>query len=218
MTEPSPDYFRRPDESADEQFYSTPRLVTHIDPDAIAAVTQLYREYFPLNGTILDLMSSWVSHLPSEMTYSRVVGVGMNQAELNANPRLDERIVQNLNRTPQLPSADELFDGAGICVSVQYLTRPVEVFREVGRVLKPGAPLIVTLSNRCFPSKAVAIWQALDDRGHAQLVQRYFADAGNWTQIDVLDRSLRGWRSDPLYAVIGRRTTSSPAIVRIPGT
>ncbi|MDP9316106.1 MAG: methyltransferase type 11, partial [Chloroflexota bacterium] len=99
-------YFQRYDEAQDERFYEQPRLVTHIDEGAIAAVTQLYREFFPPDGAILDLMSSWVSHLPPEVTYRRVVGVGMNAVELAANERLHERIVLNLNRTPSLPFGD----------------------------------------------------------------------------------------------------------------
>ena len=198
------EHFRRYDESDDGRFYDTPRLVTHIDDRAIAAVTQLYRELLPPGGAILDLMSSWVSHLPDDVAYARVVGLGMNRAELEANPRLDQRVVQDLNRTPVLPFGDGELDAAAICVSVQYLTRPVEVFHEVGRVVRPGAPLVVTFSNRCFPTKAVAVWQALDDRGHCALVRRYFEDAGNWEQIEVRDRSPGGW-GDPLFAVIGRR-------------
>ena len=203
-------YFERYDDSADERFYDLPRFVTHIDNDAIAAVTQLYRDLFRPGGAILDLMSSWVSHLPPEVSYRRVVGLGMNRAELDANPRLHERIVQNLNRLPQLPFGDAEFDGAAICVSVQYLTQPIAVFRETGRVLRPGAPLVVTFSNRCFPTKAVAVWQALDDRGHGQLVRRYFEAAGNWTDVEVLNRSPGRRAGDPLYAVIGRACAASP--------
>ena len=127
-----PELFRRMDESPDALFYDIPRLVTHIDDAAIAAVTQLYREYFPAGGAIIDLMSSWVSHLPPEITYRRVVGLGMNATELAANPRLDAWLVQDLNENPRLPFADAEFDAAGICVSVDYLTRPVEVLRECG--------------------------------------------------------------------------------------
>ena len=203
-------YFERYDDSADERFYNLPRFVTHIDNDAIAAVTHLYRDLFPPGGAILDLMSSWVSHLPPEISYRRVVGLGMNRAELDANPRLHARIVQNLNRLPQLPFGDAEFDGAAICVSVQYLTQPIVVFRETGRVLRPGAPLVVTFSNRCFPTKAVAIWQALDDRGHGQLVRRYFEEAGNWTGVEVLNRSPGRRAGDPLYAVIGRACAALP--------
>jgi SAM-dependent methyltransferase len=198
--------FRRYDESPDEKFYLLPRFVTHIDQYAIAAVTQLYREFFPPGGEILDLMSSWVSHLPPEVDYRRVIGLGMNEAELRRNERLDSYVVQNLNAEPQLPLADEEFDGCGICVSIDYLTRPVEVLREVGRVLKIGAPLIISNSNRCFPTKAIAVWHQLDDRGHMQLVERYLREAGNWKDVRGLDRSPRRLFSDPLYAVVGRST------------
>jgi SAM-dependent methyltransferase len=131
--------FGRYDETPDEEFYLLPRFVTHIDDHAIAAVTQLYREFFPAGGEILDLMSSWVSHLPPAVSYRRVIGLGMNEAELRRNERLDSYVVQNLNRTPELPFHDAEFDGCGICVSIDYLTRPVEVLREVGRALKVGA-------------------------------------------------------------------------------
>ena len=195
--------FRREDETPDERFYAEPRLVTHIDEAAIAAVTQLYREYLPADAAVLDLMSSWVSHLPAEVAYSRVVGLGMNHAELAANPRLDGLVVHDLNRTPRLPFADAEFDAAAICVSIQYLTRPVAVLRDLGRVMVAGAPLVITFSNRCFPTKAVRAWLLRDDLGHAALVARYLKAARNWTDIRHLDRSPPA--SDPLHAVVARR-------------
>ena len=196
--------FRRWDESPDWLFYSQPRLVTHIDDAAIAAVTQLYRELFPPGGAVLDLMSSWVSHLPPEIVYRKVVGLGLNQEELETNPRLDAWIVHDLNTEPLLPFSDREFDAAAICVSMQYLVQPVVVLRDLARVLVPHAPLVVTFSNRCFPTKAVAIWQALDDVGHAELIATYLREAGNWTGIEALDRS-PGADSDPLFAVVARR-------------
>src|SRR5687767_4948738 len=195
--------FRRFDESPDEEFYLLPRFVTHIDDRAIAAVTQLYREFFPPGGEILDLMSSWISHLPPEVRYRRVIGIGMNEAELRRNDRLDSYVIHNLNTDPRLPFADAEFDGCGICVSIDYLTRPVEVLREVGRVLNVGSPVVIAFSNRCFPSKAVNIWHQLDDRGRLRLVERYLREAGNWSNIRSLDRSPRRLFTDPLYAVIG---------------
>jgi SAM-dependent methyltransferase len=198
--------FGRMDETPDEEFYRSPRLVTHIDDRAIAAVTQLYRELFPAGGEILDLMSSWISHLPPEVEYGRVVGLGMNETELRRNDRLDTYLVQNLNENPSLLFGDAGFDGCGICVSIDYLTRPVEVLREVGRALKPGAPVVITFSNRCFPSKAVAVWHQLDDWGHMRLVEGYLREAGNWEDIRSFDRSPRRIFSDPLYAVVGRST------------
>ncbi|UOQ97767.1 methyltransferase domain-containing protein [Hymenobacter sp. 5317J-9] len=198
--------FRRQDETPDAEFYHHPRFVTHIDDRAIAAVTQLYREYFPPNADLLDLMSSWVSHLPAEVPYRRVVGLGMNAAELKANPRLESYVVQDLNQQPSLPFADEEFDGAAICVSIDYLTQPVEVLRELSRVLRPEAPLVITFSNRCFPSKAIAAWHSLDDHGHLALVQQYLIAADGWHAIELLDRSpLPPGRSDPLFAVVARK-------------
>ncbi|MCY7345574.1 MAG: methyltransferase domain-containing protein [Pyrinomonadaceae bacterium] len=203
MTEPtfSPKIFRRQDESADERFYDFPRFVTHIDDSAVEAVTELYREFFA-GGAILDLMSSWVSHLPPEKSFSRVAGLGMNAAELNANPRLTESIVQSLNANSILPFGNDEFDGAAICVSVQYLIQPIEVFREIARVLKNNAPLVVTFSNRCFPTKAVYAWNALDDDGHVELVREYFARSECFQEIEIRRHEPRG--GDPLFGVIGR--------------
>ena len=204
------DVFRRTDEAPDEEFYRTPRLVTHIDDRAIAAVTQLYRELFPPGGEILDLMSSWVSHLPPEVEYRRVIGLGMNEVELGHNDRLDSYVVQNLNTNLRLPFRDVEFDGVGICVSIDYLTRPVEVLREVGRVLRVGGPTIISFSNRCFPSKAVAVWHQLDAKGHMRLVEDYLREAGNFRNVRSLDRSPRRLFSDPLYAVVGESSGQHP--------
>ena len=199
-------YFRRMDESDDERFYDSPRLVVHIDDVAIAATTQLYREYLPPNGDVLDLMSSWRSHLPTDVPYRRVVGLGMNEVEMRDNPQLTDYVVQNLNKTSRLPFDDASFDGCILTVSVQYLTQPVDVFTEVGRVLRPGAPFLTVFSNRMFPTKAVAIWQSLDDKGHRQLVESYYQLAGRFEGIQSLDRSPKGSYSDPLHAVVGHRT------------
>ncbi len=203
MPELPGDAFGRMDETPDEEFYRTPRLVTHIDDRAIAAITQLYRELLPAGGEVLDLMSSWISHLPPEVEYGRVIGLGMNEEELRRNERLDSYVVQNLNENPRLPFGDAEFDGCGICVSIDYLTRPVEVLREVGRVLKAGSPVAITFSNRCFPTKAVAVWHQLDDRGHMRLVESYLEEAGSFDNVRGLDRSPRRMFSDPLYAVVG---------------
>ena len=207
MTDPLPAaWFRRTDESPDENFYAMPRFVTHIDDGAIAAVTQLYREYFPAGGAVLDLMSSWVSHLPPEVQYHRVAGLGMNREELAANPRLSEFAVQNLNEDTRLPYGDGEFDAAGLCVSIDYLTDPIAVLRETARVLRPGAPFVVTFSNRCFPTKAVAIWHALEDADRCGVVAAFFRAAGAelWSRAEILDRS-PGGGGDPLYAVVSRR-------------
>jgi SAM-dependent methyltransferase len=201
-----PEFFRRLDEADDEQFYSFPRFVVHIDDGAIATVCDLYARLLPQGGALLHLMSSWRSHLPAELRPARVVGLGLNRAEMADNPALTDIVVHNVNREPRLPFADAEFDGAVITVSIQYLTRPLEVFADVGRVLKAGAPFIVTFSNRMFPTKAVAIWQHLDDYDRLRLVQRYFLDSQRFEKIAVIDRSAPADPPhDPIWAVCGYR-------------
>jgi hypothetical protein len=199
-----PGAFARLDETDDALFYEPPRLVEHIDDGAIAALTELYRTVLPQGGALLDLMSSWVSHLPPDIEYGDIVGHGMNAEELAANPRLTRWFVQDLNKDPILPLADAGFDAATICVSIQYLQQPVAVLREVRRVLRPGMPLVVSFSNRCFWTKAVAVWRALDDRGHAALVERYL-DCAGFTAIEtrVLAEYVEDI-SDPMLAVLAR--------------
>ncbi|MEI7771246.1 MAG: methyltransferase domain-containing protein [Chloroflexales bacterium] len=201
-----PDYFRRYDESDDRHFYLYPRLTAHIDEPACLAIGQLFREELPPGGRILDLMSSYHSHLPADLLVSHVVGLGLNEEELRLNDRLDQYLVHDLNTTPALGFPDASFDAAVCTVSVQYLTRPIEVFVEIGRVLRPGAPFIVTFSNRCFPSKAVQIWVSTSDAQHVALVKQYFARSDRFTDIRGLDRSPHRWLSDPLFAVVGRRS------------
>jgi len=190
---------QRVDQTDDALFYRQPRLVVHIDAGAIEAVTEHARRLFPPDADVLDLMSSYRSHLPVDVSLGTVVGLGMNREELDRNPRLDERVVRDLNADPVLPFDDGRF-GAALCtVSVQYLTRPVAVFGEVRRVLADGAPFLVTFSNRCFPTKAVRGWQERDDAGHVELVREYFAASGGWRGLECDGRVSRG--GDPLYAV-----------------
>lgn len=197
------DAFTKEDPGDDAAFYAEPRLVTHIDDRAIAALTDFYRQALPAGGVILDLMSSWVSHLPPEVAYAQVIGHGMNGAELAANPRFTRWFTQDLNRDPKLPLDDASLDAVTICVSVQYLEQPVAVLSEVARVLKPGGQIVIAFSNRCFPTKAVMIWRMLDEESHARLVELYldragFSDVGATMLLD-------GVTSDPLTVVTGRR-------------
>ncbi|HEX3863168.1 MAG TPA: methyltransferase domain-containing protein [Stellaceae bacterium] len=197
--------FDKIDGEDDEAFYEPPRLVYHIDDGAVAALTEFYRTTLPAGGVVLDLMSSWVSHLPPGIDYAEVIGHGMNAAELAANPRLARWFVQNLNRDPVLPLADASIDAVTMCVSIQYLQRPVSVLREVARVLRPGGIVAISFSNRCFWTKAVAIWRGLDDEGHAHLAKLYVQHAG-FAAVET--RQLAEWvedARDPLFVVFGRK-------------
>lgn len=193
-----PGFFDRLDPSPDPAFYGPPRLVTHIDEGAIAAVGALYEE-LGVEGRVLDLMSSWISHFrtaPDEL-----VGLGMNERELQANPALARHVVHDLNADPVLPFADASFDHAVCCVSVDYLSRPLDVFAQVARVLRPGGFFVCTFSNRCFPTKAIRGWLAADDAGHVAIVRRYFElTEGFGEPADGLRTDPRS-TDDPLYAV-----------------
>jgi SAM-dependent methyltransferase len=203
----TPDLFARADESDDALFYATPRKVVHLDEPAIAAVGEFFAENLPPEGELLDLMSSWRSHLPKRLDAKRVVGLGMNAEEMSDNPDLDEFVVHDLNRDPELPFVERAFDGAMLTVSVQYLTRPIDVFRSIARCLRPAAPFIVVVSHRCFPTKAVKIWhQCQTMRERMELGMAYFSFAGGFS--DVLGVDLRPSvpaGEDPVRAIIGRR-------------
>lgn len=193
-------FFDRQDESIDDAFYAVDRFVTHIDDGAIAAVGELYTE-LGLSGEVLDLCSSWISHF--ERRPDRLVAMGMNAAELAANEMADEWLVHDLNADPTLPFADDSFDAVTCCVSVDYLTQPVEVFREVARVLRPGGWFVPTFSNRCFPTKAIRGWLSVDDGGRCMIVAVYFDEAGGFEPAQIELRNPE-WPGDPLFAVYAR--------------
>jgi SAM-dependent methyltransferase len=202
-----PGFFDRADDAPDPVFYTPPRLVTHIDDGAIAAVAALYAE-LGIDGSapgprrVLDLMSSWVSHFrtpPAEL-----VVLGMNADELAANPAATERLVHDLNADPRVPLPGADVDAAVCCVSIDYLTRPIEVLADVGRVLRPGGPLAITYSDRCFPTKAVRGWLATDDEQHGLVVAELVRRTGLFDEPRVALRTPPGV-GDPLYAVTATR-------------
>ncbi|MGI9126557.1 MAG: methyltransferase domain-containing protein, partial [Mycobacterium sp.] len=193
-------FFTRVDEDDDGRFYREPRLALHIDWGAVAAVSDLYDE-LGLDGEVLDLCSSWLSYLTR--TPRRLVVVGMNAVELDQNEQAHERVVHDLNREPALPFPNASFDGAMCTVSVDYLIRPLEVFDEVSRVLRPGAPFVCTFSNRCFPTKVIRGWLATDDEFHVRLVAEYFRRSVGWDEPRIEQRPTTG---DPLFAVWAHRS------------
>ncbi len=203
-----PEHFRRLDPRPDAEFYAEPRFVVHIDDAAIRAVGEIFRHHLPPGGRFLDLMSSWRSHFPPDFPIGRLTGLGLNQAEMADNPQLDEIVVHDVNQDPALPFPDASFDGVVLTVSAQYLTRPVEVFREVGRTLRPGGKFLVVYSNRMFPTKAVALWQALDDRQRGQLIAYYFQLAGTFGTPTFEDWTppANGY-TDPVFLVWAARPT-----------
>ena len=196
-----PHAFEKADSTSDTTFYAVPRMVAHIDDHAIAALSEVYAEHLHDGMRVLDLMSSRYSHLPPTLDLD-VTGHGMNAAELEANPALAAHVVRNLNEDPALPFGVASFDAALCCVSVQYLQHPVRVFGEVARVLTPGAPFIVSFSNRCFPTKAIALWHALSGAQRAAYVASAMEEA-RFADVEACEVLPETGVSDPLWTVIG---------------
>ncbi|MEJ5360182.1 MAG: methyltransferase domain-containing protein [Desulfobacterales bacterium] len=214
--------FSRPDERQDALFYRKPRLVAHLDARALVEVQRLYGRLLPPGGRVLDLMGSWISHLPPELPPAELVVLGLNEAELAANPRADRRVVHDLNADPQLPFDPLSFDAVISTVSFEYLVRPREVFAQVARILRPGGIFVQVFSNRFFPPKAVRLWTELHEFERMGLVLEVFRDSGEYGELETF--SLRGLPrpaddrhagatpfSDPLYAVWGKKNASGGA-------
>ena len=198
-------FFAKEDTSDDSLFYEMPRLVTHIDDNACMVLKGYYRSLLKDGDSVLDLMSSWVSHLPEDINYSKVSAQGMNKVELEANPQLTDFIVQNLNTNQVLPYGDEEFDLCTIAVSVQYLTSPVRVFEEIARVLKPNGKCCVSFSNRMFPTKAILAWRMSSNQDHCNLVSQYFKKTEMFAEVKVERLVEENGYYDPLFAVIGKK-------------
>jgi len=208
--------FERDDERPDTVFYQNPRLVHHIDETAREMVRNTYARFLADGMRVLDLMSSWQSHVPARLHMDRFVGLGLNREELENNSQLSEFVVHDLNADPTLPFDANTFDAVINTASVEYLTEPLAVFREVNRILRPEGHFIVTFSNRWFPTKAIRVWQELHEFERMGLVLEYFLRAGEFN--DLQTYSIRGLPrphddkyypelmfSDPIYAVWGRK-------------
>jgi SAM-dependent methyltransferase len=197
--------FTRMDESNDSIFYSTPRLVTHIDDAAIQALTGYYASVFKDGEDVLDICSSWISHYPKEWKGGNVVGLGMNEYELSQNKALSSYNVQDLNQDPKFPYPDESFDKVTCVVSVDYLTKPREIFSEIGRVLRPGGMGILSISNRCFPTKAWNLWLRTNDLEHIFIAGSFFHYSGLFEPPTCVDVSPNPGRSDPMYIITAEK-------------
>lgn len=213
-----PDDRNKLDSTNDADFYAFPRFVTHVDGNFIEQLTNLYRDRLKPQSRILDLMSSWVSHLPDDIEFAHVEGHGMNGEELAKNPRLNHYFIQDLNQSPQLPLKDNDFDAVLISVSVQYLQYPEAIFSEIYRILKPNGIVIVSFSNRMFYQKAIAAWRDGTDLSHIQLVKSYFQSISGFTLPEVISKvdsipsflqMLGVMGQDPFYAVIASKSAEN---------
>jgi SAM-dependent methyltransferase len=217
------DSFSRLDESDDSIFYATDRFVQHLDSLALSTVEKIIQELvIEETPAILDLMAGWDSHIPPPIQTEKVVGLGLNRNELSRNEALTDWVYHDLNKEPSLPFPDNTFDAVLNVVSVDYITRPLEVFREVGRILKPGGLYLVIFSNRMFEQKAVNIWRQLGEEERVVLVEEFFNRAGIFTSPEVFvskgkvrpkdDKYAHlGIPSDPIYAVYAEKVGAGPS-------
>lgn len=207
--------FFRADEQDDIVFYEKPRLVTHIDDRAGEIIAALYGRLLEPEMHVLDLMSSWRSHIPESLRLSSLVGLGLNAEEMKNNPQLDTHLTHDLNKNPRLPFDDHTFDAVICSVSVEYMVKPFDLFQDVSRILKPGGLFVNTFSNRWFPPKAVKVWQELSELERTGMVLEYYLSSGAYENLETY--SSRGWprptsdryypgimTADPVYAVWGR--------------
>jgi len=208
--------FARSDEADDAVFYKVPRLITHVDSEAQKTIGTLYGQLLRPGMRVLDLMGSWRSHVPDSLELAALVGLGMNRAEMADNPELTDFVVHDLNGRPRLPFEDHTFDAVICSVSVEYMTRPFEVFADVARILKPNGYFINTFSNRWFPAKAIHLWTELSEFERMGLVLEYYLQTKTYRNLETV--SARGWprpdtdryypeilTSDPVYGVWGQR-------------
>ena len=217
------DSFSRLDESDDSIFYATDRFVQHLDSLALSTAEKIIQELvIEETPAILDLMAGWDSHIPPPIQAEKVVGLGLNRNELSRNEALTDWVYHDLNKEPSLPFPDNTFDAVLNVVSVDYITRPLEVFREVGRILKPGGLYLVIFSNRMFEQKAVNIWRQLGEEERVVLVEEFFNRAGIFTSPEVFvskgkvrpkdDKYAHlGIPSDPIYAVYAEKVGAGPS-------
>jgi hypothetical protein len=213
----SDDPFSRKDNDEDGRFYVNPRFVNHVDNAAIGQISDLYGKFLKPGMRVLDLMSSWTSHVPPQVHLGRLTGLGLNKEELQANEQLSDYIIHDLNINPRLPFNDNSFDVVVCTVSVEYMIRPFEVFEEINRILKPGCYFVVTFSDRWFPPKVVKIWHEMHEFERIGLVMEYFLASGKYRNLETfsirglprpLDDKYYGQRrvSDPVFCVAGART------------
>jgi hypothetical protein len=212
--------FKRADENDDSVFYSAPRLLTHTDDEALGIIRGIYGSLLKDGMRVLDLMSSWRSHIPENIVLQSLIGLGLNREEMEDNKQLSDFVIHDLNRDYRLPFQDQTFDLVICTVSVEYLTQPFRVFEEVARVLIPGGIFVAAFSNRWFPPKTIHIWTELHEFERVGLVLEYFLRSGKFGNISTY--SMRGRPrplhdkhfvetqiADPVYAVWGRTSSES---------
>lgn len=210
--------FKRHDEQPDGLFYTTPRLVQHLDDTALRLISEEYGRVLPPSGAVLDLMGSWDSHLPEGLITKSLTVLGMNAVELAKNRRADSTMVHDVNERPQLSFADGAFDAVINTAAIEYVIDPLSLCREASRILRPGGVMAIAFSNRWFAGKAIALWSQLHEFERLAFVVYLLAATNSFEKITTL--SIRGYprpesdphplpSSDPVFIVTAKKIHTS---------
>lgn len=205
------DSFKRFDEKPDSRFYGVPRFVNHLDDTAIKMIRNQYGKILKPDTKVLDLMSSWTSHLPENHDFQKVTGLGLNEEELKRNERLTDYIVHDLNRSAPVPLETNGYDAVICTVSIEYLIHPFETFKEITRILRPGGIFAVAFSNRWFSPKAIKLWEELHEFERVGLVLEFFLRTGFFENIETY--SMRGLERPPNDKYYRERLFSDPVFM-----
>ena len=204
------------DNNDDKIFYQQPRYVHHLSVSFRDRLAKLYSKYLCKDKIILDLMSSWVSHLPSNIKFKKVIGHGMNEAELKSNKRLDSYWIQDLNKTQRMPILDSIVDIGLIVAGWQYLQYPEKVSLELSRIIKRDSYLIISFTNRAFWTKSPNVWTNSTEEERIEYVISVLSDNG-WIVEKIFNEKtyenklfgIYSFESDPFFSVIFRNNKSN---------
>ena len=199
------------DESNDQEFYSDPKFVYHLDSNFRQYLTKIYENEIRNNSTILDLMSSWDSYLPKEKKYQKVLGHGLNKKELEKNKSLDSFWIQNFNLNQEIPLKSDSIDYCLMVAAWQYLQYPEKLTNEISRILSKEVKIIISFSNRAFWHKAPNIWTTSTEDERLKYVRNVLISNGfqepkiikkfHQTTLNILNLL----KKDPFYCLIATK-------------
>ena len=166
------------DERNDEEFYSDPKFVYHLDANFRQYLSGVYENEIADCSTVLDLMSSWDSYLPKGKNYKKVIGHGLNKQELEKNKIFDSYWIQNFNLNQKIPLDSESIDYCLMVAAWQYLQYPENLTNEIVRILRNHGKIIIAFSNRAFWHKAPNIWTSSTEEERVKYVRKVLITNG----------------------------------------
>ncbi|WP_288261532.1 methyltransferase domain-containing protein [uncultured Prochlorococcus sp.] len=199
------------DESNDEEFYSYPKFVYHLDANFRQNLSEVYKNEIADCATVLDLMSSWDSYLPKGKKYKKVIGHGLNKQELEKNKILNSYWIQNFNLNQEIPLDSGSVDYCLMVAAWQYLQYPENLTNEISRILCNKGKFIIAFSNRAFWHKAPNIWTSSSEEERVKYVRKVLITNGfNEPKIikkfqEPVLKIFNFLKKDPFYCLISTK-------------